>query len=312
MENLILSVNVVLPLFLLMAAGYFCRQIKLYDMKSHTVMNKLVFKVFLPCLLFKNIYQTSLDSAFDWRVFVFAAVSIVVMFAALFLIVPTFEKSNQRRGALIQGIGRSNFVLFGIPLAEQIANGGNMAVASLLVAVVVPMFNILAVVTLEVFRGGKVHFGKVLKGIATNPLILSSLLGIVFLFTGWKLPRVIETPLFDLSKIATPLALFLLGGSLEFSRVGRNLRALLWSVSGRLVFVPLVFVSAAIALGIRGIALVSLMIVFAAPTAVTSYTMAQQMGADDELAGQQVVFTTAFSVLTIFLWVFALKSLGLI
>lgn len=180
MENLILSVNVVLPLFLLMSAGYLTKQLKLYDMNTHAVMNRLVFKLFLPVLLFYNIYETSLDAEIDGSVFIFAVVSVLVMFGLLFAVIPLVEKENRRRGVLIQGIGRSNFVLFGMPMAEMLC-GGEMATTSLLVAVVVPMFNVLSVIALEVFRGGKVNLRKILLGIAKT----RSLLALYWVFWRW-------------------------------------------------------------------------------------------------------------------------------
>lgn len=311
MENLILSVNVVLPLFLLMVAGYFTKQIKLYDMKSHAVMNKLVFKVFLPVLLFKNIYTTSLETEINGRVFLFTVISVLLMFGLLFAVIPLLEKDNRRRGVLIQGIGRSNFVLFGMPMAEMLC-GGDMATTSLLVAVVIPMFNILSVIALEVFRGGKVRIKKILLGIIKNPLIISSLLGLLALAAGVRFPTPVEKAIADLAGIATPFALFLLGGAMEFSKVSANLRALAIGVLGKLVVMPFLFITAAVLCGFRGIELVSLMVLFMAPSAVSSYTMAQQMDADGELAGQQVVFTTAFSILTIFLFVLVTKNIGLI
>ena len=311
MENLILSVNVVLPLFLLMAAGYVCKVLKLYDMKSHAVMNKLVFRLFLPVLLFKNIYTTNLSAGIDWKVFIFATISVLLMFGLLFAVIPLIEKENRRRGVLIQGIARSNFVLFGIPMAEMLCDG-NLAVTSLLVAVIIPMFNVLAVVALEVFRGGKINGKKILIGIAKNPLIISSLLGLLFLLLDVRFPTAIDKAISDLSGIATPFALFLLGGAMEFSKVGKNLRPLLIGVVGKLIAMPAIFVTAAVLCGFRGIELVSMMVLFMSPSSVSSYTMSQQMGADGELAGQQVVFSTAFSILTIFLIVFVMKNLGLI
>jgi predicted permease len=311
LENLLLSLNVVLPLFFLMAAGYVSRRIKLFDMKSHAVMNRLVFKLFLPLLLFSNVYHTSLAENIDGKVFVFSVAAIVAMFALLFIVIPIIEKENRRRGVLIQGIARSNFVIFGIPMATQLC-GGEIATTSLLVAVVVPMFNVLSVVALEVYRGGRVSVKKILSGIVTNPLIISSMLGLVCLLTGVKLPTALDKAVVDLAGIATPFALYLLGASLEFSRVGANLKPLIVGLAGKLVVMPLMLISAAVMFGFRGSDLVALMVLFMAPTAVSSYTMAEQMGADGELAGQQVVFSTAFSIVTIFGFIFVAKTLGLI
>ena len=154
--------------------------------------------------------------------------------------------------------------------------------------------------------------GKIVRGILTNPLILASLLGLACMAVGLRIPSPVMSAVEDLSKIATPLALFLLGGSFEFSKVRQNRVQLFWGVMGRLVIAPAVFVSLAALLGFRGLDLASLMIVFAAPTAVNSYVMAQQMGGDADLAGQQVVFSSAFAIPSIFLWIFILKQMALI
>ena len=225
---------------------------------------------------------------------------------------PIFEKDNSKRGVIIQGIFRSNFVLFGIPVATSLAGEGNIGVTALLIGVVVPTFNVLAVVCLETFRGGKVNVKKVTHGIVTNPLIIGSFLGLSMLVIGIKLPTFLEVTIKDVSKIATPLSLILLGASFSFSNVKKYLKETIITVIGKLIIVPLVFLAISYAVGFRGISLLSLMIMFAAPTAVSSFQMAKQMDGDADLAGQIVVFTSAFSIVTVFAWIFVLKQLALI
>ena len=311
MENLIIAFNVVFPLFLLMSVGYITKKIGLYDDQGLKTMNRLVFKVFLPILIFKNVSGSSFENM-DWKVFVYAAVGLALVFGLLFLIVPHLEKENAKRGVLIQAMGRSNFVLYGIPIVTSLCGEEASGVASLLVAVTVPFYNAFSVAALEVYRGGKVSFGKILKGIAKNPLIIGTLLGLLALFSGIQFPNVLNTVIAELAKSATPLALFLLGGSFEFSAIRKNVKQILIGVSGKLIFNPLIFITGAILLGFRGPNLAGLMIVFMAPTAVNSYIMAQMMDGDDELAGQLVVFSSLFSIITVFLWVFAVKQMGLI
>lgn len=312
MENFLVSVNIVLPLFIIMAAGYLCRRLALFGESGVKTMNNLIFRVFLPCLLFRNAYNTGALSEINWWILAFAAASAILLFALLFALIPLIVKDNPSRGALIQGIGRSNYALFGIPLAALMFEGRADAVAALLVAVVVPLFNMLSVITLEVFRGGRVKAGKILTGILKNPLIVATLLGLAFRLSGLKLPQILLTPLADLSKIASPFSLFVLGGSFEFSKITVNARLLALGVLGKLIISPLIFTAAAVALGFRGAELGSLMIVFMSPTAVSSFPMAQQMGANGELAGQQVVLTTVFSVFSIFLFIYFAKLLALI
>ncbi len=97
-----------------------------------------------------------------------------------------------------------------------------------------------------------------------------------------------------------------------FQAIGKNLRSLAIGVLGKTIIVPLLTIPIAVLCGFRGIELLSLTILFASPTAVSSYTMAEAAGHDGELAGQQVVFSSLVSLLTVFLWIFALKTFALI
>lgn len=312
MENLILSLEIVLPLFIVMAVGYACKCLKLINEQLAKQMNGLVFRVFLPVLLCKNIYTSSLDSLMNPGVFIFAALGILIMFFVLMFFIPRIEPDKRSCGAMIQAMFRSNYAYFGIPLVQAIFPNSDTSVASLLVVVVVPLFNVLAVVVLEMFRGGKADPGKIVMQILKNPLILGSLAGLVILMTGIQIPSILQKPIDDLSKVATPLALFLLGASIDFSKTGAHVKQLSLCVAGKLVVFPLIAVIAAALMGMRGVELASMLIVFGAPTAVNSAVMAQQMGSDGDLATEAVVFTTAFSAVTVFLFVFALKSFGLI
>lgn len=312
MENLLLSLEVVLPLFLMLALGYFLRRISMVDDGSLRIMNNLVFRVFLPVLLFINVYHTDIGTVMNPRLILFAAACVAGSFLLLFFLVPLFEKDNCRRGVLIQGIFRSNFILFGLPVTIALCGEENSGVTSMVIAVIIPLFNILAVFALEYFRGGRFRSGKALRGIVTNPLIIASLLGVLMLASGWKLPAVMEKTAEDIAGVATPLALVVLGGSFEFSSVHGRGRQVGAGVLGRLVAVPAVCLPIAAVLGFRGPEMVALMALLASPTAVSSFTMAQQMDGDAELAGQLVVFGSLFSILTIFLWTFLLKQIGLI
>ena len=141
----------------------------------------------------------------------------ILVFLLLFIIIPLLEKDNRKRGVIIQGIFRSNFVIFGVPVCEALFGQNATGVASMLIAVVVPLFNFLAVICLEIYRGGNINFKKIIKGIITNPLIIASIIGLFFIYFKIKLPAPIEKTINDISKIATPLAFILLGSSFTFS-----------------------------------------------------------------------------------------------
>lgn len=308
MENLILSCNVVLPLFLCVALGYFLKFAKMYDDTVLKTMNKLCFKVFLPIYLFYSVYSTDLSAAFNGKLIVYAVCGIVAWFFILMVVVPKIENTNEKRGVMIQGMFRSNFVLFGLPIAISLCGEDKIGPTSLLLGIIVPIYNVLAVITLETFRGGKPSIRKMLKGIAVNPLILASVCGIILYLLKMELPYAVEKTVVDVGKIATPLALMTLGGGFKFSKVKGHLKQLIITVVGKLILFPFVLVTIGIMLGFRNETLVPILLLAGAPTAVSSYTMAQQMGGDGELAGEIVVFTTGVSIVTMFIWIFVLKQ----
>ena len=162
------------------------------------------------------------------------------------------------------------------------------------------------------FRGGHIDLKKIAHGIVTNPLIIGAFLGLLFLIFNIKLPAFIVSSIKDLSKIATPLSLLLLGASFSFSDIKKYIKETAIVVFGKLIVLPCVFLSIAYFLGFRGITLLSLMVMFSAPTAVSSFQMAKQMGGDGDLASQIVVFTSSLSIVTVFAWIFILKQLALI
>lgn len=288
--------------------GYVLKAVKLFDAHTVSQMNTVVFKVFLPLLLFINVYQTDIQGVFNLKLLLFSVASVLMIFVIVWLIIIFIEKDNRKRGVLIQGMFRSNFVIFGIPVTTALFGTEAVGATAMVVAVVVPLFNILAVVTLETFRGSKVKVRKIVKGIITNHMILGTIIGMLFLVTGVQLPTVLEKTILDLSKVTTPLALVILGASFTFSSVRGNVRNVCIGVIGKLIVSPLIFLSIAIAFGFRGVDLGILLAVFGAPTAVASFSMAKQMDGDADLAGQLVVFSSMVSVVTMFGWIFILKQ----
>ena len=312
MDCIILAFKVVFPILVYVTIGYVGKLLKLYDGKTIKVANDLVFKIFLPCLLFYNIYTTKIEEILDMKLIIYAVTFIILLFSLLMVTVPRFIKENSKRGVFIQGVFRSNFVLFGLPVTTSILGENNGGLTSFAIAFVVPLYNILAVICLETFRNNKINIKKILQGIFKNPLIISSFLGVIFLALNIKMPVFVNDVVRDLSRVATPLALIGLGGSFTFGAVKGNIKTLLALLMLKLVVVPAtaIWISSFI-FGFRGACVVTLISVFASPTAVSSFTMAEAMGGDRDLAAQTVVFTSIFSILTVFLIVATTKYLGL-
>ena len=312
MENFLLSANAVVPMFLLMAAGYAAREAGILDRGDVFRCNRVAFRVFLPCLLFIYIYQSDLHAAANPGLILFAVIGVLLVFSAAFVGTEYLEPIENRRGVVAQGIFRSNFVIMGLPVAEALAGSENLGSVTLLIAVVVPLFNFLAVFVLEFFRGGKVKPGEVLIEILKNPLVVSSLLGILFQALPVRLPALVETAVSNLGRIATPLQLFLLGAFFRFNGIRERLLPTAIVTAVKLFVTPGLLLSAAAMIGFRGVEFIALIGVFATPTAVNSFTMVQQMHCgDEELAGNIVVATSAVSMLSLFLWILIFRNLGM-
>ena len=310
MDNLLLCLTAILPLLLVTALGYFAKRAGLIREEDVPRANKWAFGVFMPLMCFYNIYVSDLSTALRPKLIVFTVLAIAGVYGLSFLFARRFIPERASRGVVIQGLFRSNFVILGLPLAAGLTGDGDIAVAAVMGAVVVPCFNVLAVITLEMHNGRRPSVGKLLLNILKNPLILGSVAGILFLALGIRLPDFLEKPVRDIGKAASPLMLFLLGAFFHFRLDRAVLRRALAVCAGRLLVIPALVLGCAAALGFRGIELITLLAVFASPTAVASFTMAEQLGGDARLAGNIVVLTSLFSALTLFAWSFLLKMLN--
>lgn len=310
LNNLKISLAAVLPMFLIMAAGYGAKLTGVLKASEVPRYNSVAFHVFMPFLLFHSIYTSDLSTAIRPRLMLFAVCGVLAVFGLSILFACAFERDRMCRGVLIQGIYRSNYVLVGLPIAEALVQPEELGTIAMLIAVVVPLFNVLAVVALETFCGRTVSVKRIIRSVAANPLIIGSVLGILFLALGLRLPGPVETAVAYMSDAATPLQLFLLGGFFDFSDLAACRRPLVAATVGRLVVVPALMLPLAGALGFRGAEFVALIGCFASSNAVSSFSMAQEMGGDARLAGNIVVLTSALCAVTVFGWTLLFKTLG--
>ena len=237
----------------------------------------------------------------------------LLLILLLMAIVPRIVKENPRRGVIIQGIFRSNFLLYGVGLTVSVYGSEASAVASVLVMEVVSMYNIAAVIVLETFQGqGKSSPGELILKLLKNPLLQGCILGLVVFAVKIRLPVFLEKPISSLASIATPLAMITLGGTLRFEALRRNRNVLVPVLGIRLLVLPVVMVSIAYLIGLRGVELFLVLMVYGTPVAASSYPMALNMGGDGELAGQLVFVSTVLSMGTVFGFIFLMSRLGLL
>ena len=318
MENFIFSLNVVMPIFLLISIGYFLKTIKLVNPSFTKIANNVTFKVFLPVLLFRNIYNADFSDMFDANYILLVLGLVFAQMILLFLTVPLIVKKNAQRGVVIQALFRGNFLIFGVPICQAMFGDKGAALAAIVATFLVPLYNVLAVVVLSIYDcNKKISIKRTVFSILTNPLIIGALLGIVFSLIraqipGFAFPQWVSSPLEQIGGIATPLALILLGCDFSFRGAFRNIKYVLSVSILRLITFPCIAIAIAAYLGMRNEQIAILMVAFGAPVAVSSYTMACNVNSDSELAGQLVVATSLFSIFTMFGLVYMTKMFGLI
>ena len=312
MESLIIATNAVVPFMVYIAVGIIARRAGWVKETFLRELNSVLFKVFFPFIMFNNLYKVDFSTlrGAGYVLFAFAGTLVVILLS--FFTVPLFEKDNRRIPVIMQVFYRSNAVLFAIPLSASVLGDAASLKASIIVAFLVPLYNVSAVFILEYFRGNSVSFKSIIIGVLKTPLIVGAIAGALFNVLPFTMPDALAAPISQLSALATPMALFVLGGTLRISDVRKNAPVLFVGTLSKLVILPAVMVSLMVIMNFEPSELFAVFCLWATPVAAASFPMAQSMGADSDLAGEYVVVTTLTSIITIFVWILILKNTGLI
>ena len=315
LEDLLFSANVVVPIFLLIMLGYALTRLKVWDEHFLKIANNVCFKCLLPVLLFYNVASANIFDVFNGKLILYACLCACLLCGALFLIVPLIIKDKKRRGVMIQGTFRSNFLLFGVPLGLSIGGESGAILAAVVASFYVPVINMLSVISLYAFSDAKNKSMKsALLGIVKNPLVIGGLSGLVFSlirnYIGFEIPTMLDTTLNNIKSTATPLAFLVLGGDLKLNNMLRNVKVSILSVFGKVVLIPAIMLPISALLGFNQLEMAILVAIFATPNAVSSYAMARNYEADYELAGEIITLGTLLSILTIFVFITITKSLN--
>ncbi|MEE0109309.1 MAG: AEC family transporter [Oscillospiraceae bacterium] len=311
MESLLMAVQVVVPMAIMVCIGVIMRICKVADAATMKKVDNMIFKVFMPTLSFYNIHKTDFSKLNTIGYILYGVAVLMVLFLIAMTVVPKYVKPRPTAASYGQAIFRSNYLIFGAAVAESVYGAGNIGIVSLLGAVAVPLFNAQAAILLETARQGTASTKKLLLAIAKNPTVIATVMGLAVNFSGIVLPELVLGVVEDLSGLTTPLSFLSIGVSLSLGAVSKK-GYLTSGILLRLVLIPLVFVAIAVLLGFRGQELCALLILFAAPTAVSSYPMAVAMDADGDFAAQMVAYTTVFCLPTIFLWTLLLNSMHML
>jgi predicted permease len=309
---ILLALNVVFPLFFIMAVGYLTRRTGIVDNQGVGVVNRLLYWVFLPVLLFMSVYTTDLGEVFNVPVIVYSVVGTFIIFIISFFLLPKIGTKRDQCGVIVQALVRGNEVYYGFPVVIALIGADYLGVMSVVVAFAAIEYNILSIIALEYFKGEKVNVGALVRNVVTNPMILATLLGVFMVTISLPLPAVVLKGMDSLSQVATPFALFLLGASFTFASSKGYMKQVIWVTLFRLIFIPAVVVATTLWMGFDSYEIVILFVTFGVPTAVASYSMARELKADYELASQIVFYTSIVSILTMFIWTIVLQILGIV
>ena len=308
-----MALSVSVPLVIYMAIGALMRELHILTREQFSALNNLIFRLFLPVLLFTNVYGADLRGIFHPVLFSFVFLSTIGLVCLFFVLSRLIASDVKNRATIAQGCYRSNYLFFGTLMAQALCGESGMALLMTLSALVVPLYNIVAVVLFEVTGGGKPDPVHLVRSIFKNPIVDAGILAIVLSFTGITVPQMILSPFKSIGSCTTPLALITLGGVLSFQSMKNDVRMIAFTACARLVVIPLAAVLFAVTvLGFRGDEMVCVLAVFASPTAVASAAMAKGLGGNENLAAEIVATTSVACVATIFLFVYVLSSLGII
>lgn len=314
MDSLLYSLNATLPIFAVIFFSYLLKRRGFFTEGFIAGADKVIFKLFLPVLLFRDIAAGRITETFDLKFFLFCAVSTTVYFFAIWGGAELFLRDKTMIGAFTQGAFRGSLAVLGVAFIQNIY--GDAGLAPLMIVATVPLYNIYAVLVLTVRSNsplpGRSLLRSTIMGILTNPIILGILCGLPFSLLQVEFPPMVGKTLDLLAAPATPLALVSIGAGFEGAKAIRKIRPTIAASIIKLIVLPAVFLPIACWMGFRDQALVALLIMTGAPSTVTCYIMTKNMDGDAVLSSSIIVLTTALSALTMTAALYIMHALGVI
>lgn len=316
MENLIYSINVTMPIFLVMVIGYILKQIGMLNDNFVTVANKFNFKVTLPFMLFKDIAGVDIKAVFDIKYVLFCAIVSTICFWVVWGTAKLLVRDKTIRGAFVQSSFRGSAAVMGLAFIQNIY--GSSAMGPLMIVSAVPLYNIFSVIVLTFEANDSTGIDKKAKirqagiNICKNPIILSILAGLIVGLLEIQFPTLVNKTVSNVAQMATPLALITIGAGFEGRKALAKIAPTMAASMIKLVLQPLVFLPVAAWMGFSGEKMIAILIMLASPTTPSCYIMAKSMNNDEVLTASVIVTTTLMAAFTLTGWIFLLKTLGYI
>lgn len=313
MSNLIYSINATLPIFLLIILGKVLKTTKIINDEFTKTADRYVFRIALPALLFSDLTENNVGSAFDGKYVLFCFSVTIFSIAVLWGLTEKFMKNEEQKGAFIQGSYRSSAAILGLAFINNMYDSVGMA--PLMIIGCVPLYNIFAVIILTLKGdndGKKPNMKETFINVMKNPILLSILIALPFALLNLHFPSFVNKAIGSVANTATPLALISIGASFEGKKALKKMKPTLLASFIKLILLAGLFLPLAVFFGYRNQELMALLVMLGSPTTVSSYIMAKNTGNDGILTSSIIVLTTLLSSLTLTLWIFVLKSFGVL
>ena len=314
MENLIFSLNATIPIFLMMLLGMLFRKLGWMDEVFAAKINKFVFLVPLPVLLFEQLATVDFSEVWDIKFILFCFV-VTAISITISTLISLLWKDRSIKGEFIQATYRSSAALLGIAFIQNIY--GTVGMAPLMIIGSVPLYNVMAVVVLSVFKPGNNSFDKALvkktlKGIATNPIIIGIVAGFVWSALKLSMPSILHKTVSSIGATATPMGLMSMGATFEMKKATSKMKPTLVAVFMKLVGFCAIFLPMAALLGFRNEEMIAILVMLGSATTVSCFVMARNMGHEGTLSSGVIMMTTLLSAFTLTMWLDVLRSFGLV
>ncbi len=304
-----------MPIFLVILLGYVLKMKKFLTEEFADMANKFCFNIALPLMLYQDISKTNVREEMDIRFFLFCLIVTIIMFMLVWFIAKIFVKDKTMVGAFAQAGARGSAAILGVAFVENIC--GDIGMTALMIVASVPFFNMLSVIILvcEAPSKNNENINKIkssIINIAKNPIIIGIVLGLIASLVELKLPVIIDRSFDYVGRTATPIALIAIGAGFNIKEAIARLKPAIGASFIKLIGLPMLFLPIAVKMGFRDAEMVSILVMLAAPTTVSSYVMAKSMNNDYVLASNVIVLTTLLASVTLTAWVFILRTLGVI
>ncbi len=314
MENLIFSLNATIPIFLMMLLGMLFRKLGWMDEVFAAKMNKFVFLVPLPVLLFEQLATVDFSEVWDIKFILFCFV-VTAISITISTLISLLWKDRSIKGEFIQATYRSSAALLGIAFIQNIY--GTAGMAPLMIIGSVPLYNIMAVVVLSLFKPGNNSFDKALvkktlKGIVTNPIIIGIVAGFVWSALKLPMPLILHKTVSSIGATATPMGLMSMGATFEMKKATSKIKPTLVAVFMKLIGFCAIFLPVAAMLGFRNEEMIAILVMLGSATTVSCFVMARNMGHEGTLSSGVIMMTTLLSAFTLTMWLDVLRSFGLV